>query len=152
MVRTIVWADRNMFYRTASLRRSSLVISVAAAASLFAGASGLATDPATAGESTNRFAAQCASKKDPTDQAVCMVEAMNKDIARLKSVQRQAKAAVPCIQFLLDQVVGANKATLDELKERAGGDLNDANACTGAKIYGYPAKLKRTTAAPAFSR
>ena len=136
-----------MSCRPASVRRSSLVISVAAAASFFAGASGLAADPAAAGHSTNKFVTQCASKKDPTDQAICMVDAMNKDTAWLKSVQQEIQTATPCIQFLLEQVVGTDKATLNALKKRAGGDLNDANVCTVAKAYGY-----LETAAPTFSR
>jgi hypothetical protein len=134
-------------------RKSSIALTTSAA--LLIGLSLLATSPATAGEPVNKLAAACASKKDPTDRAVCMVGAMNKDTARLKAeenrlkgVQQQAKAAAPCIQFLQQRVIGANKATPDELKRKAGGELTDANVCGVARLYGYDRRAEVSPSSP----
>jgi flagellar basal body-associated protein FliL len=141
--------DYTMLYRPASSRKSSLVVSAATAAVVFAGASMLATYPAMAGEPANKFAAECAPKKNATDHAVCIVGAMNKDTARLKADENrsrqehnQAKALSLCYDFLIGKV-NAGDTTKEEVVKRAGGNLNDANVCTVAGTYGRRAELKR---------
>ena len=144
-----------MLYRPFSFKKSSRAISAVTAAALFAGASMLATYPALAGEPVNKFAAACA-KKNPTDRAVCMVDAMNKDTAHLKAEENrlkadenrskqernQAKALSLCYDFLIGKVA-AGDTTKEEVVKRAGGNLNDANVCTVAGTYGRRADLKR---------
>jgi len=124
-----------MLYRPASFRKTAFAVTAAAA---IAGASVLASFPANAQQAV---AAHCDTIKDAGKQTACIVGAINKDTQRLKGREEQAKAITPCYDFLIGEVT-AGRTTKDEVVKRAGGNLNDANACTVAQSFGRRAELK----------
>lgn len=133
------------------LTRSALrnsVIGFATAAAMFAGTS--AYNPAHATE-PNPLVAACQKIGNSTNRAACMVEAVEKDTAarqqnieRQRRVQEEAKAVIPCYDFLIAEVT-AGRTTKEDVVKKAGGSLTDANVCSVAEGYGRRADLKPVT-------
>lgn len=90
-----------------------------------------------------------------TDRAVkCEIEQIN---LRTQNAKRRGSEAdrqneqnlvvINCVNFLTAGVKDG-RFVKTEILEKAGGKLNDVNACTVAKMYGYGRKADATSPAP----
>ena len=133
-----------MLYRPSSFRKSAIAATTAVA---LASASALASFPAAAQQVNvvSTTTSDCSAIKDPTKHAACMVERIENHTKQMRQEADAAVAISDCVRFLTAGVKSGafNKA---EILEKAGGKLNDQNACPVAKGYGFGRKAENVTA------
>lgn len=111
------------------------------------------TVPARGQDLASNAAPACAAITDSAKAIKCEIEqsqvrteALKEDTARLKKEGDVAEAVTGCIQFLTAGVKTGAFAKA-EILQKAGGKLNDQNACPVARQYGYGRKADASPAA-----
>src|SRR5258708_38895487 len=102
-----------MLYRPSFGKTARAVTAITAATGIFASASLFTAQSARADEATNKFAAACASIKDPERHAGCMVGAIVKNTASLKADEKRLKKQEQVLDIGLQAEAALKSCLLD---------------------------------------
>lgn len=136
-----------MLYRPKSFKNTARALTTVAA---LAGASVFSAFPANAQQMVN--ASPCDSIKNHTAAIKCEIKQADERIkdakaeaARARSEGAAAQSITDCVQFLTTGVKSGMFAKT-EILEKAAGKLNDTNACSVSRQFGFGRKAEVTPA------